>query len=96
MIKLAEAADKMDYSSCSDSGVYMGYCKGFQSGFNDPAHGELIKDMIEFFENAPLSSGECCCGSPMSFKNSHEGHDPTDSGEYAIGLILEKLRARNK
>lgn len=59
---------------------------------------DLVQECIDFLENAPLMSGECCCGESMT-NHSHPmncGHSPVDSGEYGVSGFIEYLKREKK
>lgn len=50
-------------------------------------------DFLEFVKNAPVSSGVCCCGSPM---DDHPepmscGHGPVDQWNHSLSSWLEQI-----
>lgn len=87
----ADAADRMDYSSCSDSTVYRVYCKAYQSGMSDPeANKELLLECEKIMIKIDVGY--------QSVKfSTHEGLvELFDEVADVVKPLLEKLRAMGK
>ena len=50
-----------------------------------------LQAVKSFLENAPLESGVCCCGDTMAKHTPRfdAGHEPVDSGAYAIASEIK-------
>lgn len=51
------------------------------------------EEALSFLQNAPLESGICCCGDPISGHGYGSGHSPVDDLAYHSSQVAEKLQA---
>lgn len=51
------------------------------------------EEALSFLQNAPLESGICCCGDPISGHGYGSGHPPVDDLAYHSSQVAEKLQA---
>lgn len=52
---------------------------------------QLLKDVRDFLQHAPLESGVCCCGNPVEGHGFGDGHSPVDDLQYAAANWVERL-----
>ena len=50
------------------------------------------KEVLSFLQNAPLESGICCCGDPISGHGYGSGHSPVDDLAYHSSQVAKKLQ----
>lgn len=50
----------------------------------------IIESMIAMIGNCNITTGYCCCGSPMEAHTMYDGHSPVDQGEYAARQLYER------
>lgn len=50
------------------------------------------EEALSFLQNAPLESGICCCGDPISGHGDGSGHSPVDDLAYHSSQVAEKLK----
>ena len=47
--------------------------------------------LLEFMQNAPVSSGVCCCGNDISKYYSCDNHSPVDQWDHNVDRYTEEL-----
>lgn len=52
-----------------------------------------LQKAVGFLQDAPLSSGVCCCGSPIEGHGYGDGHSPVDDLQYHAGNLQQEFTA---
>lgn len=49
----------------------------------------LLAQVKTIRDQLPITTGTCCCGSPMADHDPFDNHSPRDEGEYFITSAIE-------